>query len=75
VLQVLLLVITPLLGSKGLLDVLVCIRTITDFVTLVQYTSYDRCSLVYLEHVLKCIDLTKGVFDKQRPKDKNRDSK
>ncbi len=62
-LQVLLLVITPLLGSKGLLDVLVCIRTITDFVTLVQYTSYDRCSLVYLEHVLKYIDLIKGVFD------------
>jgi len=30
---------------------------------------------VYLEHALKCIDLTKGVFDEQRPKDKNGDSK
>jgi hypothetical protein len=75
VLRVLLLVVTPLLGLKGLLDVLVYVRAITNFVTLVQYTLYDRCSLAYLEHVLKCINLTKGVFNEQRLKDKNRDSK
>ena len=65
VLRILIPVVTPLLLQKAP-DTLAYARAIADFVTIVQYRSHDEETVRYLKHAINIINLTKGVFSKQR---------
>jgi len=70
---VFLLVITPLL-LRSRPDVLAYARAVADFVTMAQYSTYNKETVRYMKHALLIINMTKGVFHEQRVKDAQGDA-
>ena len=56
-----LLVITLLL-LRSRLDALAYVRVVVDFVTIAQYSTYNKETVRYIKHALLIINITKGVF-------------
>ena len=69
--QFVLVIVSFLLEKRDV--VIHCARVIMNFVTLIQYTSYDKDTLSYIKHALYRIDSLKTVFIKYRFQNTARD--